>query len=353
MASDCTCSVTVRRTTALLQQRAEVPPGTTTSEPSARRAPDLLTVGFVAQRLGVSPAAVRSWGRRYGLTPSTRTGGQHRRFTLAELDRLVEMQALVRKGLTTSAAARQIQPTFQAAPTEPSESLSSNPPAPDRRLSLAAEPGIGRLTAGESHLVIKQLTRMATCLDVEGASGLILEALTARGVSTAWHDVVVPALSTAATYQARTGNGIDIEHALAEASMIAIGRYRTSRRVGTGRSPILLVSVGPEPYALGLHALSGLLAEQGVPVQLLGLPLPAAAVASALSRRPTQSAVLWKQVNGMSAADRQRLRCVLAARRALTLGGPGWTGFDVPTGTVLITTVSAIAAHCVAASDDT
>src|SRR5690349_5832183 len=37
-------------------------------------------VGTVAEQFGVSTSTLRSWERRYGLGPTRRTGGNHRRY---------------------------------------------------------------------------------------------------------------------------------------------------------------------------------------------------------------------------------------------------------------------------------
>ncbi|RBL79242.1 transcriptional regulator, partial [Streptomyces cavourensis] len=48
-----------------------------------------LTTGAVARLLGVAPTTLRSWDRRYGIGPASREGGQHRRWTSADI-RLLE-----------------------------------------------------------------------------------------------------------------------------------------------------------------------------------------------------------------------------------------------------------------------
>ncbi|MBM7808150.1 DNA-binding transcriptional MerR regulator [Geodermatophilus bullaregiensis] len=42
---------------------------------------ELLSVGEVAARPGVSSSALRMWGSRYGLVASVRSAGGHRRYT--------------------------------------------------------------------------------------------------------------------------------------------------------------------------------------------------------------------------------------------------------------------------------
>ncbi len=51
-----------------------------------------LTVAAVARRLGVAPSTLRTWDRRYGLGPSAHTAGAHRRYSPADVARLMVMR---------------------------------------------------------------------------------------------------------------------------------------------------------------------------------------------------------------------------------------------------------------------
>ena len=64
-----------------------------------------LAVAEVAKKLGVAPATLRTWDRRYGLTPSLRTAGAHRRYTAVDIARLELMRAHTMAGLAPSDAA--------------------------------------------------------------------------------------------------------------------------------------------------------------------------------------------------------------------------------------------------------
>jgi len=65
-----------------------------------------LTVAAVARRLGVAPATLRTWDRRYGITPTDRTSGGHRRYTPEDVALLDRMRRLVIQGLPPAEAAR-------------------------------------------------------------------------------------------------------------------------------------------------------------------------------------------------------------------------------------------------------
>lgn len=79
------------------------------------REPPLLAVAAVARRLGVAPATLRTWDRRYGLGPSEHTAGAHRRYTGADVERLMVMRRLTLAGVAPVDAAQVALDTDPAA----------------------------------------------------------------------------------------------------------------------------------------------------------------------------------------------------------------------------------------------
>ena len=77
-------------------------------EQVSQKAPisEALTVAAVARRLGVAPATLRTWDRRYGLGPSEHSSGEHRRYNLNDLARLTLMRKLVISGVSPAEAAQ-------------------------------------------------------------------------------------------------------------------------------------------------------------------------------------------------------------------------------------------------------
>ena len=64
-----------------------------------------LTVASVARRLGIAPATLRTWDRRYGLGPSSHVEGEHRRYSAKDLARLTLMRKLIIQGYSPCDAA--------------------------------------------------------------------------------------------------------------------------------------------------------------------------------------------------------------------------------------------------------
>lgn len=63
-------------------------------------------VGAVARYLGVAPATLRTWDRRYGLGPAERTAGSHRRYAPSDIERLAIMRRLTAAGVPAAEAAK-------------------------------------------------------------------------------------------------------------------------------------------------------------------------------------------------------------------------------------------------------
>ena len=134
-----------------------------------------LTVAAVARRLGVAPATLRTWDRRYGLGPSEHQAGSHRRYTAADLARLEHMRRLVIAGVPPADAARDaraldldpadlapVTSLFPNRATEVSEVVTRNPRGGGQ---VVAMPGGSAAARG--------LTRAAQALDGASCSAII------------------------------------------------------------------------------------------------------------------------------------------------------------------------------------
>ena len=99
-----------------------------------------LTVAAVARRIGVAPATLRTWDRRYGLGPSTHEAGEHRRYCPEDLSKLMLMRRLISAGVSPSDAAEQA--TVAAAAAAPVAAGIRRWP---RWRNAAARPGLPRL----------------------------------------------------------------------------------------------------------------------------------------------------------------------------------------------------------------
>lgn len=67
---------------------------------------ELLSIGELASRTGMTPSALRSWERRLGFPEPTRTVGGQRRYSLQDVDQVLAALDERRRGLGLSAAVR-------------------------------------------------------------------------------------------------------------------------------------------------------------------------------------------------------------------------------------------------------
>jgi len=65
-----------------------------------------LTVSGAARRLGIAPATLRTWDRRYGIGPTEHARGRHRRYSADDMARLELMQRALMQGAAPAEAAR-------------------------------------------------------------------------------------------------------------------------------------------------------------------------------------------------------------------------------------------------------
>jgi DNA-binding transcriptional MerR regulator len=107
-------------------------------EPAPYDARDLagLAPAAVARRLGVAPATLRTWDRRYGLGPSSHIAGAHRRYTLEDVGRLLLMRELTLDGVGPAEAAR----LAGTAPVDEAVARAHDRPEPDLRARAVAAP---------------------------------------------------------------------------------------------------------------------------------------------------------------------------------------------------------------------
>ena len=326
------------------------PAGTPTGAPAAQGL--RLTVSAVARRLGVAPATLRTWDRRYGVGPSDHHPGSHRRYSPLDVHRLELMQHALVHGAGPAEAARLALTT--PTPNTPSTGtggVSAPPPtdtpAPDAATTPAGAHhdtptpgyrsplpmrGAGRRAHG--------LARAVLALDGDTTTGLLRTSIDKTGVITTWDDVARPVLRALAQRWARTGTGIELEHLLTEALTSVMASITMTTTTPLTARPILLGTMTGEFHALPLRVLAATLAERGVGTSLLGADLPLTALTAAITRTAPAAVFLWSQTHNPNdphtvaqlPRTRPRTRCYV--------GGPGWNPTQLPPTVVALTTLS-------------
>ena len=272
------------------------------------------SAGWVARRLGVAPATLRTWHLRYRLGPSGRTKGGHRRYLPEDLERLVRMRRLVLAGMPTAEAARacaELQPV---------------PPASTRPAHRDG-PAISPAWAGKQSL---RLTDAAMAFDQRTAEPMLTAALRRYGVAPTWMQLILPVLNILGERYALYGDCVAVEHLFTECVRGTLCAVVARRRRWDDYPPVLLACPDQEHHSLPLYVLAAALAELGCPTRIVGASVPTDAMVMATRQISPRAVFVWAQTPATARLADLR---ALARRRPvvpIVVGGPGWRDYALP-----------------------
>ncbi|MFF2744092.1 MerR family transcriptional regulator [Kitasatospora sp. NPDC058048] len=313
-----------------------------------------LPTGGVARLLGVSPTTIRSWERRYGIGPSLRDPGHHRRWSPEDIALLEAMCRLAARGVRPAEAARAVLASHHAAGAGAEAGAGAGAGAANEAVApvpgQAAGPGpeAGRGPAGGRSLRMgavraecRSLARAAVRLDSPEVARILREVVDSLGVVDAWTEVMMPALRATGRKWASSGEQyVEVEHLLSwhVSTVLRAAAVRPARP--RPAPPVLLAAMPDEQHSLALEAAAAGLGERALPFRMLGAAVPPRALLDAVHRIGPGAVMLWSQLP--PTADHELVRRVAdstwGARgsrgRALVLAtGPGWGRSGAPGGT--------------------
>ncbi|MEU7526299.1 MerR family transcriptional regulator [Saccharothrix sp. NPDC042600] len=334
----------------------------------------LWSAGAVARMLGVSPTTLRTWDRRYGLGPSTREEGRHRRYSEEDVSRLRHMLALTGRGVAPAAAAaiamgRTLSvedggdpPLDDTSHTDDESRAGGSQDGGSRdggsrdggsrdggsgaggsgvRGSRAGGSRAGGSGAGGSGArgsragggprvvpverdgwapEVRGFARAAYRLDLPLMTDLAGGLVARHGVVVAWESVLVPFLVALGEKVSAQGSGVEVEHLATTAVLDAV---RGAVLPVSGRLPALLACAPDEQHSLPLHVLGAALAERGCASRHLGARVPAAALLDAVKLLEPRVVVLWAHASGY--ASLAPVPDLLERGCEVLVAGPGWT----------------------------
>jgi MerR family transcriptional regulator, light-induced transcriptional regulator len=281
--------------------------------------PDGLSAGEAARRIGVAATTIRTWDRRYGLGPSYREPGRHRRYSEHDVARLELMRRLTVDGVAPAEAARIAKATRDLSGEVP---LGATPRSAASSPRRAPSPGTA-----------KGLRRAALALDPADVDRLLDVAL-AAGVVRAWTAVIAPALRDLGSRYSAAGRYIAAEHLLSGAVSAALAQVPRP----PARPQVLLGCAPAEQHSLPLEALAAALAERGVGSRMLGARVPANALRDALARTGPAAVLIWAHASATADYDQITAATRASPRPAIVAAcGPGWDPGALPDGVVLLT----------------
>jgi len=305
----------------------------------------LLTVAAVARRIGVAPATLRTWDRRYGLGPSSHVSGTHRRYTAADLERLQAMRRLTLAGMQAADAARAVlhlgaHAGAALAPVLAGSTLPRTPPTsepdPVDPAEEAEVPGWGAGMPDTDDLFAdpqqRVLARAALALDQATVADVLWRSLRTTGVVATWEQLLRPVLVAAGRRWELTGEGVEVEHLLAHTTEAVLRSYAVGAPEPASGRPVLLSAVPGEQHGLPLAALAAALAEQGLGSRVLGTDLPVVAFVAAVRRTGPSAVMLWSHLSSTSGLEVLDAMPPIRPAPVVLTGGGGWPVEALPAG---------------------
>ncbi|MGA8977873.1 MAG: MerR family transcriptional regulator [Pedococcus sp.] len=269
-------------------------------------------VGSVSERLGVAPATLRTWDRRYAIGPSQRTEGGHRRYTEEDIRRVRVMARFTARGVPAQSAAR--------------VALSMDS---DRLLIETGQENDLAPPLDHDDGTISAVYSAALSLDPGALSRIYQRTLRERDLVSAWNDVFVPALRNIGEQWGQGSLGVESEHLATEVLVTELRAVIRGNRPRSANADVILASADEEQHYLPLLALEAELARQGLGAVSLGARVPTTALSDVLTSRHPSRLFLWASL--AREAD-EALWTVLAGVHwplTVVLGGPGWPA-DLP-----------------------
>ena len=209
---------------------------------------ELVRIGELSRRTGVSPELLRAWELRYGLLEPSRTAGRFRLYSEADVARVRRMRANLADGLSASEAAR--------------AALAERPQADSRGLEEAAD----------------DLARSLESYDDVGAQGALDGLLAAFSLDVVVREVLVPYLHDVGERWKHGALSVGQEHFI---SNVIRGRLLAlSRGWDRGLGPrAVLASAEGDQHDLPVLLFGVVLRTHGWRITFLGADTPVASLA--------------------------------------------------------------------------
>ena len=247
-----------------------------------------LPIAEVSRQLGVPMPTLRSWELRYGIPPTARDPGKHRRYSPAELHVLRLMRDEIARG---------------------------------KRASLASE-AVRELLGitGQAGEYVAAILDASSRSDPQGVRAQLDEALRTMGLGPCLDDVLLPAMQQVGLWWETGRCTVESEHLTTEAARGWLEGLNSFAPPPT-RPTRLVLACGPtDLHTIGLEALCVLLRYEGWSCRLLGARIPGAALVAAVKASTPGAVVIVshlstgraRAVQSMRAAERQGVRVFYA-----------------------------------------
>ncbi|HPU13681.1 MAG TPA: MerR family transcriptional regulator [Aeromicrobium sp.] len=235
------------------------------------------TVGTLSQLLQIAGPTLRTWERRYGIGPTHRTPGGHRRYTIIDADRVATMSSFIAEGMAPRDAAELVKKM------SPAELAAAVAAGEDGRTDLLREHQIAEFVSAAAARNPKQIAAIT-----ESTIGR-------NGIAEAWDQVIAVALTE---IRAGTATGAmatateELVRTRVENVIRALGPFAT-----TATAPKVVVAALSDPIqSLPIAVTAAVLAQAGCEVTDLGGRVDSAAVAAFVDQAKPEAVILcsWR-----------------------------------------------------------
>jgi DNA-binding transcriptional MerR regulator len=313
---------------------------TRTTGPADARSPELQvprvaltwSVGGVAERLDLAPSTLRTWDRRYGIGPSQRTEGGHRRYDEVDIQRVRLMAQLTGRGVPAGTAAR-VATSVDAAGLASALAPSTGPPT-------GTHPG--------APSAVEAIVSSAAALDADGLARIYQRVTRESDLVAAWTSVLAPALRKIGERWSEGTLGVDSEHLASELLVTELRSLTRANRARVGgRREVVLASADDEQHYLPLVAVEAELSLQGIGCLFLGPRVPAEALIDLIGRSTPPVVFLWASLTRPPTDPLWTALSSIERPLTLVIGGPGWPpDLDATSPTVTLHRAQTLDAAC-------
>ena len=264
-----------------------------------------LTVAAVARQIGVAPATLRTWDRRYGLGPSEHNDGEHRRYCPGDVARLMTMRRLIVAGVSPAEAAEQAK-NFKGV--------------------IKVKKIVEEFEVREE--VVDAIYKALQSFDRAFVEETIAHEIAEYGVEGAWSDVIVPTLFLIGQDWETEQKGIEVEHFFSEILKRTMHNQVVELKKPLNSRPVLLAAVGEELHSLPVYALAAALCARNIQTYVLGARTPLIALSAMVTRCAPPAIFLWAQLpKNAETKYWQEMPSIRPAPR-IVVGGPGWDSVE-------------------------